>query len=279
MILPFDHILQPGISHYLAHKFSDGLLMLQFRSERALENLIGRSGKSTVAQELNSNMQLFFGLFIFLIPINMINYGWSATPSDTVVYLPGSNTNGIPYDQWAAKWWQWHVSIPESIHPRSHSSANNCPVGLVDGVSFITHNINEMSAPTCYLESDKPIMTTILSGECDSEEVATEDNAKILKCASEGQDGASLEVYLDGVVINDLDKHLVTSKFFNITYPEDNVYGVDAGTFKAIVNGYFLFLKPLPKGEHELLIKGSINNPADQTFNLAYQTKYKLVMK
>jgi hypothetical protein len=41
------------------------------------------------------------------------------------------------------------------------------------------------------------------------------------------------------------------SSLFNLTLPENNVMGVPAQETQGVSDGYFVILKPLPKGEHE----------------------------
>ena len=52
---------------------------------------------------------------------------------------------------------------------------------------------------------------------------------------------------------------------FNITYPgptpKDNVYSVKPGVYPGVVDGFFVMLKPLPVGKHDLHIQASALNP------------------
>ena len=66
------------------------------------------------------------------------------------------------------------------------------------------------------------------------------------------------------------------SGFFDITYPQDNLYDVPAGTYKAVVDGYYAFIEPLPHGEHLVRIDASVNNPTDPSYNFAYEVLYHM---
>jgi hypothetical protein len=44
---------------------------------------------------------------------------------------------------------------------------------------------------------------------------------------------------------------------FDLTYCDDNARGVKAGTARAAADGYYVFLKPLPKGNYEVQFRGS----------------------
>jgi hypothetical protein len=75
------------------------------------------------------------------------------------------------------------------------------------------------------------------------------------------------EVRLDNRVLfkksgnEEVNGHLIdnilvrNSSLFNITMPQVNRYEADAGVYPAVVDGYYLILKPLPPGEHTLTYK------------------------
>jgi hypothetical protein len=48
--------------------------------------------------------------------------------------------------------------------------------------------------------------------------------------------------------------HKVTSNLFNVTLPKDNLWSdrEPPGPYKAIIQGWWIMLKPLPPGEHTL---------------------------
>jgi hypothetical protein len=79
-----------------------------------------------------------------------------------------------------------------------------------------------------------------------------------------------------GVQMNDLGKNYVMTKIFNITIPEDNFLDLKPGQWKDAAGGYFIFLKPLPEGDHTIRISAKVNNPIDPSYNYNYDTKYLL---
>ncbi len=50
------------------------------------------------------------------------------------------------------------------------------------------------------------------------------------------------------------------SPFFNITIPENNIYNNTPGVWEANVDGFYLFLEPLPPGNHTLYTTTSVIN-------------------
>ena len=74
----------------------------------------------------------------------------------------------------------------------------------------------------------------------------------------------------------DMTKNRIMSDFFNITIPENNIFQSKAGTFRSMINGYFLLLKPLPVGEHKLEFKVSVLNPTKTEYNYFQDVVYHL---
>ncbi len=64
---------------------------------------------------------------------------------------------------------------------------------------------------------------------------------------------------MDGVKVQNLDKYDVQSPLFNMTFPQDNIFGASAGPTQAVSDGYWVFLKPLPPSKHEIHFSGLQN--------------------
>jgi hypothetical protein len=50
------------------------------------------------------------------------------------------------------------------------------------------------------------------------------------------------------------------------------------GTFKAMADGFFVFLKPLPVGKHDLILTTSVSNPVAPSYNYAAESIYHLII-
>jgi hypothetical protein len=65
------------------------------------------------------------------------------------------------------------------------------------------------------------------------------------------------EAMIDGMKLQDIEKYRVQSPVFDLRYPENNVFGFVHGLTKAISDGYWVFLKSLTQGRHEIYTFGS----------------------
>jgi hypothetical protein len=51
----------------------------------------------------------------------------------------------------------------------------------------------------------------------------------------------------------------------NVTYAKDNYYGAREGTYRGMEAGYFLFVKPLPVGNHTVQFQEKVINFLDRS--------------
>jgi hypothetical protein len=92
---------------------------------------------------------------------------------------------------------------------------------------------------TYTMTAGKAILFSILSGECD---YSTEkSDAEVCKCATEGNEFGVIFAIIDRIRLQNLEQYRIQSDFFNIIIPEDNINDADPDTFKAIVDGFFVF--------------------------------------
>jgi hypothetical protein len=107
--------------------------------------------------------------------------------------------------------------------------------------------------------------------------LTTDDTIK--HCATEGDDFGSIQVLLDGVDLKyDMNQNRIMSEFFNMTVPENNFFQSKAGTFRSIIDSFFLFLKSLLPGEHKLEFKVSVLNPTKTEYNYFQDVIYHLII-
>jgi hypothetical protein len=68
---------------------------------------------------------------------------------------------------------------------------------------------------------------------------------------------SNLEVIVDGVKLNDLQRYRVQSPIFDVVLPENNLFDGTPGPTRGASDGYWLFLEPLSKGKHMIHSFGS----------------------
>jgi hypothetical protein len=232
-------------------------------------------------------MKIYQGYVIFGLLFVMIMSILGAFPASlgqekaksAEIYNKSSSPYGVPYNEWPIKWWQWQVTIPTSKHPLTNETQTTCPSASDGNVTFVAHKFADSSSITCTVPSDKAILLSLISAECDTAETGSNDEMGLKVCASKGNDYGKMQLIVDGEEVGGLDANRIQTRFFNITFPKDTFYGSPAGTFKSIVDGYFALLKPLSIGNHNIHIIASVDNPTDKQYNFAYDAKILLTVK
>lgn len=197
------------------------------------------------------------------------------------VYPINSKPFGLTYGEWSAKWWQWGLSIPTKDSPIVDETGTKCDVGQKDpNVWFLSgHGGGEVSR-ACSIPAGKAIFFPVINVECDYSSPNLKTESDLRKCAKDDQDKVSnLRATVDGVAIPDLENYRVQSPLFNMTVPKDNVMGIPPGTIQAVSDGFWIFLKPLSPGKHEIHFTGSLADfTATGPLNLVEDVKYDITI-
>jgi hypothetical protein len=202
----------------------------------------------------------------------MIAYGISSTPQ---YFTKDSSPYGIPYADWIKKWWQWNVSVPKAEHPQINPKVV-CATKVSGLVSFLVHTLQGPSHYSCTIPAKNAIMVPISTGTCTSIEAHSTNPADLIHCGTVGDQHLTFKATLDGVPLENLENNYAKTNIFDMTLPNDNFEYLKAGTYPTGGGGYFVFLKPLPAGEHNLKIAARVLNPTDPSLNFDYDSSFDL---
>lgn len=169
----------------------------------------------------------------------------------------------------SAKWWQWIFSIPEKNSPITDD--NPCNVKQSGPIFFLVGLFDSGSkVRDCTIPKDKGIFFPIVNV------IATLDNsedfntlAKLKKQAAGFIDTAhDLKASVDGVDIKNIQSLRAQSPPFQI---KDNKL-TDEGKLTGVSDGYWVPLKPLSVGQHEIHFAGKV---ADLDLDVLYHITVK----
>jgi len=86
-------------------------------------------------------------------------------------------------------------------------------------------------------------------------------------------------VTVDGVAIPNMKMYRVQSPLFNVTIPKDNIMGSPPGTTQAISDRFWILLKPLTVGKHQIHLSGSlVDFTATGPLNFVSDAKYDITV-
>jgi hypothetical protein len=195
------------------------------------------------------------------------------------VYSTDSSPHGITYQKWTGEFWRWLLSLSASEHPRENYTPEKCANGQDGDVWFLEAPLSGEEERTCTIPAGKSILAAVLQGMCNTSDPALQNDEDIRKCATEGNDYGVISGSLDGVEIKNLDQYRTDSGFYDMTHVADNLYQLpEGGPYRAYTNGYFVFLEPLPPGEHDLHLTVSVANPINPQYNYAAEWTYHLII-
>jgi hypothetical protein len=65
-----------------------------------------------------------------------------------------------------------------------------------------------------------------------------------------------MEATINGEKVDQLESYRAQSEVFDLVFPEDNLYDVKHRLTRSVCDGYWLFIKPLEIGKHDIYFKG-----------------------
>lgn len=180
--------------------------------------------------------------------------------SDIGYFTPDSKPFGLTYGQWTVKWWQWALSTPKSINPVLDDTGKNAYVNQNESVWFLAGTFGENKVPrrVCTIPSGKPVLFPVINYEMNPlEKPELKNEEELVRHVREDIDDIVIKDALaDG---NKVPIYRVRSDpiLFPLTINNDNSLGIAGGTTQATSDGYWVFLKPLPSGNHNVYFHGS----------------------
>ena len=219
---------------------------------------------------------VFVGVLLLALPM-----GSMAANNSQSFFVPSDSPYGKTFLDWAKEWWKWNYSLNESTHPSMDPNPEKCANQNQSANVWFLPNFDSVKLPeytfTCTVPQGKAIIVGNLN-QGESDYGITPGDEATREGATAGQKGASLKVWLDGVNQNYPMKDMrVTSDFFNLSFVKNNVAKGPEGTYKAMIDGYYIFLKPLSQGKHNLHFESEVtNNPG---FELAQKGNWIINVK
>jgi hypothetical protein len=157
----------------------------------------------------------------------------------------------ISMREWTSLWWKWLNSIPRDQSPARDFSGRFCSVSQHQrDVWFLAGTFGGTATRICKIPSGKailfPIIASIFSFATDPHLKTEEDLIRTVTRDINNVERLSLTI--DEIVFDDLRNFRVRSEVFS-----DLVNGTPT---KVVSDGYWIFLKPLPVGNHKIHFLG-----------------------
>jgi hypothetical protein len=197
------------------------------------------------------------------------------SPGSVHILPPQSRPHGKSYSQWAAEWWQWALEADASENPLTDTTGEFCHVDQGGHIFFLAGTIIDPSVErSCTIGTGKALLFPIVNSffgtlPSDPPEQQTEEfcRASVEPIIDQAN---VLSLSVDGKTASELLRFAERSVLFPVQLPENNLFGVDDPdpadrlVFPTCDAGYYVFLPPLPPGEHTLHWTASTANGIEQ---------------
>jgi hypothetical protein len=220
------------------------------------------------------------GIILSALLISMVYVPTSAVSKNPQTF-PSSASKAL-----SAKWWQWAFSFNSKESPLSDSTGARCDKGDLGRVFFLAGTAGLSSGTAvrdCTISSKQAILFPVANAACILGHpctFSTVTNLQQLK--DEVIRTADLikntEASLDG---HSIDISRVQSPFFKTTVVADNPFGEppESKAKTAFADGFWVLLKPLSIGDHELHFKGTFDLSSLGLPDFTTEVTYHLTVK
>jgi hypothetical protein len=201
------------------------------------------------------------------------------------LYALGDKPFNKSWEDWSADWWKWLLSTPDNINPVNDATGELQNVAqLQANVFFLAGTHQKKAERACTIPAARAIffpIATMSASYVEFPNVQTE--AELWQYAEEGNQVSDMSLAIDGMVLDKkyLEQYRVKTPIFDVILPDHNIQlYAKGGPTKVVSDGYWAFLKPLPVGDHTLIINQSTeDHPPSLTLNCGYELTYHLNVK
>src|ERR1051326_1067349 len=222
------------------------------------------STTGTNSNEYGNSTVLKVALLAMAFMAGYAGYAGNPNPS---ISPPNSQPYGKTYDEWSAAWWQWALSIPADINPLLDSTGANAGVGQSGDVWFLAGTFGGGPVSRAItVPAGKglffPIVNFVWVTSCPEEPQTASAIRPIVAPAADA--AVDLACTVDGVPVANLSSYRTESPLFNVTLPDNNLFGAPGCTCTfgpSLDQGFYLMLAPLPPGHHTIHFHGALSAP------------------
>jgi hypothetical protein len=162
-----------------------------------------------------------------------------------------------PTPELTAEWWQWILSFPIDENPGTDTTGEDCSKGDFGDTFFLAGTFGGKAERECTITEGQDILIPIVTTACATIEGESAESL-LAQCADFTAQTKNLKLIIDRKQVRNLEDNRVTvESLFTVVLPENNVYGLDAGTsIDAVADGYWVLIEGLSAGQHDITVVG-----------------------
>jgi hypothetical protein len=181
---------------------------------------------------------------------------------------PGSVVAGASLGQWTERWWEWAFSMPVETSAIADQTGEHCGTGQFGPVWFLAGSYRTTPiVRTCAIPAGKhvffPVINYVVTPRMDQTRPSC--NGVTQQAEEITDDAEDLRVTINGKDVRDVVRYRErSSRCFNAAARS----GTGANIYPSASNGYWIMLRPLPKGQHRIEFSGRLG---DFSQSIAYK--------
>lgn len=171
----------------------------------------------------------------------------------------GEHPLGRSWEEWTCRWWEWILSIPRVDNPGYDKTGERISKNQHSEVLFLPGTFGGIAERHISIPASKPILLPVINCTTSfAEEPRFKTEFQLMEFVrSQIDDIGDVHASIDGVELKNVEQYRVRSRIFDVLFPENNVYNAKPGQTRAASDGFWLFLKPLSPGLHQIHTYGS----------------------
>jgi hypothetical protein len=165
---------------------------------------------------------------------------------------------GKSMDEWIRLWWEWCYSDTIEASPVADLSGELCNKRQSHpGVWFLAGTFGGYAERKCFIPVGKsiffPVLNDIISFATDPQLKNEEELSSYAK--ADLDETRALCVSVDGNELHDIEQFRIRTSPFELRLPKSKFVG-SYETTRCVSDGYWIFLKPLDRGQHTIYFMG-----------------------
>jgi uncharacterized protein YecT (DUF1311 family) len=180
--------------------------------------------------------------------------GAASTPAQTgalQVVPPKSPIDGLSQSYWVRKYYEWARSFEKARKPSADPTGDLCAAKQSGPVWFLAGSEStDPAVRSCVVPADAHVMVPILNTLAQPTGKSVRCESLLSTLAQFNADVSDLRLKVDGLTLKNVTLYRAGSGCFELNDVVQGKKGVAAG------DGYWVFLKPLPPGQHDLEFGG-----------------------
>lgn len=204
------------------------------------------------------------------------------------IFPPSAKPYGQTYNDHIKNFWKWSLALPAKDNPINDSTGDKCAAGQSNSnssVFYLAFNNGGKSERTCEVPIGKGLLIPVMQVEWSDKEFPKASLQELDASAKKDQDSVNslyLKIGDKEYDYQSLLKYRSHTDPFNVTFPDNGIFGViQGGNSQVVADGFYIITEPIANGTYPVHFKSSLlcTDLGCSEPNFAQDIKYTIIAK